>query len=168
MIHSSIALALTEVVQNLEDIKPPILEHSFWGLIGMLAALLFAAVLAYVCWPDRSKTISPPLLPKEWAQTELARINEEIAALEPGEAAFRVSQILRSFLERQYGLRATRQSTEEFLASTAEQKLFDPVRKERLQDFLESCDQLKFAKAVAGAAPTMLLHQATSWVNETA
>jgi hypothetical protein len=167
MIYHSPLLALSEVVQNLEDIKPPIVESSFWGVIGMLAALLFAALLAYVFWPDRSKTVSPPLLPKEWARLELTRVNGEIAALDPDVAAFRLSQILRGFLERQYGLRATRQSTEEFLASTAQQKLFDPVRKERLQDFLQNCDRLKFARAGAATAATMLLRQATSWVDET-
>jgi hypothetical protein len=168
MIHHFILLALSEAVQNLEDIKPPIAESSFWSIIGILAALLFAALLAYSFWPDRSKTISPPLLPKEWARLELTKVYGEIATLDPDETAFRLSQILRSFLERQYGLRATRQSTEEFFASAAQQKLFDPVRKERLQDFLQNCDQLKFARAAGSAAPAMLLHQATSWVDGTA
>jgi hypothetical protein len=167
MIYYSPLLALSEAVQNLEDIKPPLVESSFWGIIGTLAALLFAALLAYIFWPDRGKPVSPPLLPKEWAHLELTRVNGEIAALNPDEAAFRLSQILRGFLERQYGLRATHQSTEEFLASTAQEKLFDPVRKERLQDFLQNCDQLKFARAVAATAPTMLLRQANSWIDET-
>jgi hypothetical protein len=160
-----IMLGLTEVIQDIEDIQPPIPESRLWGVVGILAALLVIALLAYAFWPNRKKTLTPPILPKDWARAELARLDDEIAALNPDEAAFRVSQILRSFLERQYGLRACRQSTEEFLLSTAQQRLFDPVRRERLQEFLQSCDQLKFARA-AIAAPANLLRQATSWIEE--
>jgi hypothetical protein len=160
-------LGLSEVTQDLEDIKPPIVEHPLWGIIGTLAALLVVALLAYAFWPDRRKMISPPALPKEWARSELARVDTEIATLNPDEAAFQLSQILRGFLERQYGLRARRQSTEEFIASTAQQHLFDPVQKERLQDFLQNCDRLKFARATTAATPVSLMRQATTWIDET-
>jgi hypothetical protein len=158
-------LGLTEVIQDIEDIQPPIPESGLWGVVAILAALLVIALLAYAFWPNRKKPLMPPILPKDWARAELARLDNEITTLNPDEAAFRVSQILRSFLERQYGLRACRQSTEEFLLSTAQQRLFDPMRRERLQEFLQNCDQLKFARA-AMAAPANLLRQATSWIEE--
>jgi hypothetical protein len=161
-----VMLGLTEVTQELEDIKPPLVEHSLWGIIGILTALLVVAVLAYAFWPNR-KTVLPPALPKDWARSELARLDHEIAMLDPDEAAFRLSQVLRVFLERQYGLRACRQSTEEFLVSTAQQKLFEPVQRERLQEFLRTCDQLKFARARLATAPASLLRQATAWIDET-
>jgi hypothetical protein len=159
-------LGLSEVTQDIEDIKPPIIEHSIWGIVGMLAALLVVALLVYAFWPDRKKMVSPPALPKEWARSELARVDNHIAALNPDEAAFQLSRILRGFLERQYGLRACRQSTEEFIANTAQQQLFDPVQKERLQDFLQNCDRLKFARSTAAATPVSLMRQATTWIDE--
>jgi hypothetical protein len=162
-----VLLGLTEIVQDIDDIQPPIAEHSLWGIIGILAALLVVALLAYAFWPNRRKPVLPPVLPKEWARSELARLDHEIPTLDPNEAGFRLSQILRSFLERQYGLRACRQSTEEFLVSTAQQRLFDPGQRERLQHFLQGCDQLKFARAAIANAPINLLRQATAWIDET-
>jgi hypothetical protein len=167
MMSQFIFLGLTEIIQDIEDIKPPIAQNPVWGIIGILIALLVVALLAYAFWPNRRKPVQPPFLPKEWAHAELTRLDTEITTLDPHEAAFRISRILRGFLERQYGLRACRQSTEEFLVSTAQQRLFDPRQKERLQEFLESCDQLKFARATIAAAPINLLRQATTWIDET-
>jgi hypothetical protein len=160
-------LGLTQIIQDIEDIRPPIVERSLWEIVGILAVLLVVALLAYAFWPNRRKAVTPPALPKEWARSELTRLDTELVTLDPHEAAFRVSGILRGFLERQYGLRACRQSTEEFLVSTAQQKLFDPGRKERLQEFLQDCDQLKYARAAVANEPTNLLRQATTWIDET-
>ena len=74
---------------------------------------------------------------------------------------------MRGFLERQYGLRACRQSTEEFLMHTAQQRLFAAGQRERLQEFLQGCDRLKFARAIMATAPINLLRQATAWIDET-
>jgi hypothetical protein len=160
-------LALTEIIQDIEDIKPPIAQRPVWWIVGILATLLVLAVVAYAFWPNRRKVVLPPILPKEWAHSELIRLDSEIETLDPHEAAFRISGVLRSFLERQYGLRARRQSTEEFLLSTTQQRLFDPLRRERLQEFLESCDQLKFARKTVAIGPNHLLRQATTWIEET-
>jgi hypothetical protein len=167
MMSRFIFLALTEIVQDIEDIKPPIAQYSAWWIVGILAALLGVASLAYFFWPNRRKVVLPPVLPKEWAHSELSRLDSAIETLDPHEAAFRISRVLRGFLERQYGLRACRQSTEEFLLSTAQQRLFDPLRRERLQEFLEGCDQLKFARKTVTIGPSHLLHQATAWIEET-
>jgi hypothetical protein len=167
MMSQFIFLGLTEVVQDIEDIRPPIAQHPIWEIVGILTALLVVALLAYAFWPNRRKVVQPPTLPKEWAHSELTRLDSEMATLDPHEAAFRISRVLRGFLERQYGLRACRQSTEEFLMSTAQQRLFAPVQRERLQEFLEGCDQLKFARATIVIAPINLLRQATAWINET-
>jgi hypothetical protein len=160
-------LALTEIIQDIEDIKPPIAQQQVWWLVGILATLLVLALVAYVFWPNRRKVVLPPILPKEWAQAELLKLDSEIETLDPHEAAFRISGVLRGFLERQYGLRACRQSTEEFLVNTTHQRLFDPLRRERLQEFLEGCDELKFARKTVVLGPSHLLRQATAWIEET-
>jgi hypothetical protein len=167
MMSHFIFLGLTEIVQDIEDIRPPIAQHPLWGIVGILTALLVVALLAYAFWPNRGKVVLPPILPKEWAHSELTRLDGEIATLDPPEAAFRISWILRGFLERQYGLRACRQSTEEFLMHTAQQRLFAAGQRERLQEFLEGCDRLKFARATIATAPINLLRQATAWIDET-
>ena len=166
MMHSAF-LGLTQVIQDIEDIRPPIAGRSLWEIVAALTALLVIALLAYALWPNRRKAVSPLPLPKEWAHSELSKLDTELATLDAHEAAFRLSGILRGFLERQYGLRACRQSTEEFLVSMAQQKLFGPGRKERLQEFLQDCDQLKYTRASVTNGPTDLLHQATTWIEET-
>jgi len=50
---------------------------------------------------------------------------------------------------------------------TAQQRLFAAGQRERLQEFLQGCDRLKFARATIATAPINLLRQATAWIDET-
>ena len=39
-------LGLTQIMQDIEDIRPPIVERSLWEIVGILAVLLVVALLA--------------------------------------------------------------------------------------------------------------------------
>lgn len=58
----------------------------------------------------------------------------------------RTSNILRHYIEHRFSLRAPERTTEEFLAELAHTDVLAPSDKERLGEFLEHCDLVKFAK----------------------
>ncbi len=126
MMKEFIFLGLTEIVQDIEDIQPPIAEHSFWGIIGILAALLVVALLAYAFWPNRRKPFCLPVLPKEWAHSELARLDDEIATLDPNEAGFRHFANSAEFFRASIRVAGVPAINRRISGDTAQQRLFDP------------------------------------------
>ncbi|MEJ2702256.1 MAG: hypothetical protein P8Z79_07420, partial [Sedimentisphaerales bacterium] len=58
----------------------------------------------------------------------------------------RISNILRHYIEHRFSLRAPERTTEEFLAELARTDVLAASDKERLGEFLEHCDLVKFAK----------------------
>ncbi|HPN29392.1 MAG TPA: hypothetical protein PKY81_00400 [bacterium] len=63
---------------------------------------------------------------------------------------FRLSMILREYLENRFGLRAPEQTTEEFLNDMVKNNVFNDVENKILKDFLEHSDLVKFAKHKPG------------------
>jgi hypothetical protein len=57
-----------------------------------------------------------------------------------------VSDILRRYLERRFGLHAPERTTEEFLAELAVDSTLSAEHKTLLSKFLQHCDLVKFAK----------------------
>jgi hypothetical protein len=57
-----------------------------------------------------------------------------------------VSDTLRAYLEERFSFRAPERTTEEFLYELQTTNLLDASQKERLSEFLQRCDLVKFAK----------------------
>ncbi|MHC4326209.1 MAG: hypothetical protein ACYSUX_18215 [Planctomycetota bacterium] len=58
----------------------------------------------------------------------------------------RISDILRHYIEHRFSLRAPERTTEEFLAELANTEVLPAFEKQRLGEFLQHCDLVKFAK----------------------
>mgnify|MGYP001041453290 CR=1 FL=1 len=58
----------------------------------------------------------------------------------------RVSDILRHYIEHRFRLRAPERTTEEFLVELANTEVLPATEKQRLGEFLQHCDLVKFAK----------------------
>ncbi|MEI6713642.1 MAG: DUF4381 domain-containing protein [Verrucomicrobiota bacterium] len=135
---------------ELRDILPPV-EVPFWtpGWIA-LAALLGAICLVLLVWGIvlmlRRKSPQMPLpTPQEEALQALQRLKgAEGMALSSRDFAAEIAAVLRRFLEAVYGIRATRQTADEFLAALEADPKFDPEERGQLRRFLSRCDQLKF------------------------
>ena len=167
MIWFFLAQAASKPPDEIEDIRPPIIgPPSFW-LVVILATLLLVAVVAYFLWPNpKPKAILPPL-PKEVAKRRLQAVQSRISTDSGYDFSVEVSDILRNFIEQQFGIRAVRQTTIEFLGEAASNPQFDLAQKERLRHFLVACDAIKFARAPAGAPDSeSLFEQASSFVEE--
>jgi hypothetical protein len=145
--------------EEFHDIAPPV-DYSLippWLIfIGVFAALSLLGLAVW--WLSRKReSSSPPKLPREIAFEELERIRYEIQRIGPYEFSIRVSDILRRYVTHQYGLPATRQTSIEFLIALAKASPFSADEKSLLEDFLNRCDLIKFARYEATSADSHLL-----------
>jgi hypothetical protein len=145
--------------EEFHDIAPPV-DYSLippWLIfIGVFAALSLLGLGAW--WLSRKReSSSPPKLPREIAFEELERIKYEIQRIGPYELSIRVSDILRRYVTHQYGLPATRQTSIEFLTALAKASPFSADEKSLLEDFLNRCDLIKFARYEATSTDSQLL-----------
>jgi hypothetical protein len=124
---------------------PP--QHSgyAWWLGGVLAA---AAVIAGWWFVRRARrpSILVELSPREQAQRELDRLwQSEVARRDVKQFYVALTGIVRRYIERSTGIQAAEQTTEEFLREAGRNTQFARDERQRLKDFLESADLVKFA-----------------------
>src|SRR6266516_3748649 len=161
-LHHSITPALLVLAaEEFHDIAPPV-DHSLvppW--LVFVIAFVALSLLGLVVWlfAKRRKPPAPPKLPREIALEELERISREIESMTPYQFSIRVSDILRKYVTQQYGLPATRQTSIEFLTALAKASPFSVDEKSLLEDFLNRCDLIKFARYDATTSDSELLLQ---------
>ncbi len=136
---------MTNSVADIRDIKDivPVPLHWWWWVL--LAVVVLAALGALLWWRKRSSSAPQPApppqaSPREIALTALARLQAEHPPVEMFYT--RLADIVRQFIEGQFGLHAPERTTEEFLAEAtlpAEQMLL-------LGAFLQEADLVKFAR----------------------
>lgn len=155
------------LAQEFHDIAPPvdyfILQPwmVFCAIAGLLL-LLGLTIWLVKWWRRRPAKI---LTPRERAIDQLARIENQIAALPPYQFSIRVSDILRRYVTEQYQLPVTRQTSVEFLNALAAKSPFSADEQTLLSDFLNRCDLIKFARYDATTEDSrQLLQEATRFV----
>lgn len=146
---------------DIRDIKGPLSLP--WEAGWLWRALLFAALAAvvalliYFLRRRRRKLAAPegkPLLPDEEALLELDRLRDEHLP-EAGkikEYFFRLSAIVRWYLERRFGVPASEQTTEEFLRDMTQKNFLNEDQKKTMKAFMEHSDLVKYAKYLASLA----------------
>jgi Domain of unknown function (DUF4381) len=153
--------------QNFHEIAPPV-DYSFiptWAIF--LASFVGLSLIGLIVWliKRKGKPAAPPKLPREIALEELDRISGEIETMNPYLFSIRVSDILRRYVTNQYALPVTRQTSVEFLTALAKSSSFSTNEKSLLEDFLNRCDLIKFARYEATSADSrLLLEEAISFV----
>jgi hypothetical protein len=167
MILLLLAQAASKAPDEIEDIRPPITGFPSLWLVAILAGLLLLAAVAYFLWPNpKPRTVQPPL-PREVAKRRLKEAKSRISTDSSYDFSIEVSDILRSFIEQQFGIRAVRQTTIEFLSEASESPNFDLAQQEGLRHFLVTCDSIKFARVAVGPAESEgLFEQASAFVEE--
>jgi hypothetical protein len=145
--------------EEFHDIVPPVGYSLVSPWLIFAIAFVVLSLLGFVIWwfARRRKQPLPPKLPRQIALEELERIRDEIERVGAYEFSIRVSDILRRYVTRQYGLPATRQTSIEFLTALANASPFSADEKSLLEDFLNRCDLIKFARYEATSADSNLL-----------
>src|ERR1017187_5119286 len=140
---------LASSANDIRDIKPPVEIPSgwewLWWTLGTLAvvALLFAA---WRWWQKRRSQIpfEPPVPAHVRAKEMLGKALALIAHPKP--FCTLVSDTIRTYLEERFDFHAPERTTEEFLHELRGTDLLSSEQKEKLGEFLERCDLVKFAK----------------------
>ncbi|MEY2555175.1 MAG: hypothetical protein QOF93_319 [Verrucomicrobiota bacterium] len=153
--------------QQFHEIAPPV-DYSFiptWVI--SLASFVGLCLVGLTVWffKRKRKFDQPPKLPREIALEELDLIAGEIETTNPYLFSIGVSDILRRYVTNQYALPVTRQTSVEFLTALAKSSPFSTSEKSLLEDFLNRCDLIKFARYEATSADSrLLLEEATRFV----
>jgi hypothetical protein len=135
------------MTEDIRDIRGPkaIPSPEIWFL--WLAGGAVLAALAYGSWRWYRHARSAPKLPHEIALARLEKARALMTTETAREFSIAVSEIVRSYIEARFRVRAVRQTTEEFLRNLLEPSdalLVD--HRELLGDFLHHCDLAKFAR----------------------
>lgn len=154
-IHVTSILPKDMEKMTLHDIKPPVVlptSYGVWIWTGSLAgAVLCIGLAAFFLIKRRRKAdeaVQPTIPAHELAFNELeALIAENL--VEQGEVKRfyqKISDILRRYIERRFGIHAPEQTTEEFLAGIKTRHDFPKTYNPLIKNFLTHCDLVKFAE----------------------
>lgn len=138
--------------QDIRDVKPLIpVRPAWWWLLGGLAALA-GVVGAWWWWRRQQPRIAapsaPPRPPHEIALEALSKLRQEdLPSHNRYEAYYtRLSSIVRAYIEARFGVKAPEMTTEEFLQVASNAQALSLSHRRLLQEFLERCDLVKFAR----------------------
>ena len=147
------------IAEEFHDIAPPVDYSLIPPWLVFVIVFVALSLLGLVVWllAKRRRPAPPPKLPREIALEELERVGSEIEKMSPYQFSIRVSDILRKYVSQQYGLPATRQTSIEFLTALAKASPFAADEKSLLEDFLNRCDLIKFARYEATTSDSELL-----------
>jgi hypothetical protein len=155
------------VAEEFHDIAPPVDYSLIPPWVIFVAAFVGLSLVGLLMWwfARKRKQPQPPKLPREIALEELELIRDQIERINPYRFSIRVSDILRRYVTEQYALPVTRQTSVEFLTALARSSPFSEDERSLLEDFLNRCDLIKFARYEATSADSrLLLEEATRFV----
>jgi hypothetical protein len=147
MILLFLAQSATNAADQIEDIRPLLTGDASLQVVIWLAILLLFVIAAYFLWPNpKPRPLHPPL-PKQTAMERLAELRQRISTTPGYNLAVEISDILRIFVEHHFGIRTVRRTSVEFLSDLSRTARFDQMQRERLRQFVETWDAIKFAGA---------------------
>ncbi len=150
-----VASVLDSELPSLDDLQPaegPIelpepAVNRVWWFVGGASGLLCLAVIVWVVRRRHRRDVADELSPQEWAYLELQHlIDHRLAETDVKQFYVVLSDIVRRYIERTTGIHAPEQTTEEFLRDIGGNHTFPRDDEQRLRDFLEIADLVKFAK----------------------
>lgn len=138
----------TEPKGDIRDIRGPIHipDPRLWLIYAVGAALLLLLTWAIWKW-FRNRQSLRSKTPFEIALEELEKA-KALMTPEMGERfSVMVSRTIRTYIEKQFGMKATRKTTQEFISQVAAEPTGELNRySESLRKFLDHCDLAKFAR----------------------
>lgn len=95
----------------------------------------------------RLNRAAPAIAPEVWALRELDKMSKYdwAGTGQVREYYYRLTEVVRGYVELKFGLKAPEMTTEEFLRVLARNQSALPYDSQRLRGFLESCDMVKYA-----------------------
>jgi hypothetical protein len=171
------ALTTQDSVQAPRDItgaRTPARRRNPWQIAGWIAgaaALLGLGCVAHLMIRRWLRRPTPPVAPEVWALRALQELSagDWIAAGRIREYYYRLSEVVRAYIERKFGLAAPEMTTEEFLNSLTRERTALPCEPGALRAFLTACDIVKYAGYMPDrASADDALGTARAFINSTA
>jgi hypothetical protein len=138
-----------QTLPEIRDIAPPVDVFPWPPWLVALIILVALIVLGVLVWlivrAIRRRPLPPPLTPRAFAIRQLESLRPEVSRMAPYDFGVRVSDVLRTYIGEQYRLRATKQTSPEFLAAISHAATFSDDDRSLLARFLERSDLIKFA-----------------------
>ncbi len=149
-----------------------ILEENWWFFVIIGTIILFAP---FGWWLKRqfqkgaAKANEPPRRdPYEEAIEALNSLGAKRRQMEAKPFMFRLSEVLRVYVERRFELPAMELTGEEFLREAAEHKFFRNHYDDLLHEFVDRSDIVKYSReSMDGEGLRLLLNSATHFVKDT-
>src|SRR5437763_3543087 len=156
------------VTQEFHDIAPPV-DYSLiptWAIfVGAFLALSLFGIVVWLIIRARKRRPQHVVSARQRALALLKEAATEMETVTPYQFSIRVSDILRRYVTEQYRLPLTRQTSVEFLTALSLSTEFSAEDKSLLDDFLNRCDLIKFARYEATQEDSrVLLEEATRFV----
>ena len=139
----------------IRDVKSPVgLPANIWLLLLILAVIIIALGTAAFIYFHKKKGKSEEeqevIVKSPWEiACEQLKLLSESGLLSRGEFDeyfIRLSDIVRRYFEGQFNIKAPEMTTEEFLNYLRKASELGLTQKGQLEEFLTSCDMVKFAK----------------------
>ncbi|MEM4248614.1 MAG: hypothetical protein QXH80_05060, partial [Candidatus Nanoarchaeia archaeon] len=130
-------------------------SKQIWKFIIALAIIALIATALWYRFARKSPKTKPAIPPWQIAILELCELRKELndKNLSFEKCINRLTDIVRSYLEKRFKIKAPAQTTPEFLNSMKRSGgPLEPHHKEFLSEFLQSADLVKFAKLPADNA----------------
>jgi hypothetical protein len=118
--------------------------YGWW--LGAAIATVVAAVAVWYVRRRRQPAAVLELSPRERAARELDGLwSSDVVRSDVKRFYVELTDIVRRYIERSTGIHAPEQTTEEFLREVGRNQVFSRDERQRLKEFLESADLVKFA-----------------------
>ena len=145
---AAVATAAAQSEEDIRDIRGPISIPSPWRWVWVASAGILVLALLYAAWVWYRRRVTAKAKPPH--EIALDRLQRARALMKPEQAreySFAISEITRDYIERRFGERAARRTTDEFLRDLVHQT-DSPLAAHQalLADVLRYCDLAKFAR----------------------
>ena len=149
-------------IKDPEEILPP--AGTPWRLITVGTGVVIAAVLAFMMFAKRRRVEETA---EDWAYQALEQLKESPVFEEPQQLIPPLSNILREYIQKRFGISAPQQTTDEFLHAAKEDARIEPSSQAELRQFLRHSDQIKFAQLIPQQhRPTELFQTVESFIRQ--
>ncbi|MGB2984935.1 MAG: hypothetical protein WBE26_03550, partial [Phycisphaerae bacterium] len=146
-----------EELRNITTLDPVDLPRQWsrwWWVAPLLALVILIAAVAVLRRQRLRRAEAGVQIPAhEWARQQLAALVAEdlLAKGRAQEFYYRISAIVRGYIERRFGVCAPEMTTEEFLTAAADDSRFGRNVTGELDRFLTACDLVKYARHEPGS-----------------
>ena len=158
-------------IKRLDPVELPTAWDRWWWTAPLIALTVLVMMALLVRRSRRRRAETVVVIPAhEWARQRIAALISEnlIGRGLVQEFYYRISDIVRGYIERRFDLSAPEMTSEEFLAATADDRRFGADMRLELNRFLIACDMVKYARYEPGREePEAVLCAAGEFVERT-